>query len=169
MKAPEQEDHPSLDIPVTGRFMLNAKVEGCAMIQIGELSDRTGVPAKTIRYYEGIGLLSPTSRSENRYRLYDQKDAERLRFIKSARALDFSLQEIAQILAARDRHEPPCGHVMELIHSHIDEVERRIQELEALRSELTNLYEAGQGLPEDIHMRSCVCHLIQVSGSRKND
>lgn len=139
------------------------------MIQIGELSDRTGVPAKTIRYYEGIGLLSPTSRSENRYRLYDQKDAERLRFIKSARALDFSLQEIAQILAARDRHEPPCGHVMELIHSHIDEVERRIQELEALRSELTNLYEAGQGLPEDIHMRSCVCHLIQVSGSRKND
>lgn len=137
------------------------------MFQIGELSDRTGVPAKTIRYYEDVGLLSPAQRDDNRYRLYDQRDVERLRFIRSARALDFSLQEIAQILAARDRHEPPCSHVMELIQSHIDEVERRIQELEILRSELTNLYEAGQGLPEDIHMRSCVCHLIQISGSRK--
>jgi DNA-binding transcriptional MerR regulator len=147
--------------------MLNSKVEVSAMFQIGELSDRTGVPAKTIRYYEDIGLLPPTKRDDNRYRLYEQKDAERLRFIKSARALDFSLQEIAQILAARDRNEPPCGHVMDLIQSHIDEVERRIQELETLRSELANLFEAGQGLPDDIHMRSCVCHLIQISGSKK--
>lgn len=139
------------------------------MFQIGELSERTGVPAKTIRYYEDIGLLSPASRSENRYRLYDPKDVERLRFIKSARTLDFSLQEIAQILAARDRHEPPCGHVMDLIQSHIDEVERRIQELKALRSELTNLYEAGQSLPEDVHMRSCVCHLIRISDSGKGN
>lgn len=137
------------------------------MLQIGALSDQTGVPARTIRYYERIGLLAPASRGENRYRLYEAKDAERLRFIRSARALDFSLQEIAQVLAARDRHEPPCGHVMDLIQSHIDEVERRIQELEALRSELTNLYEAGQGLPEDVHMRSCVCHLIRISDSGK--
>lgn len=149
--------------------MLASLDEGSAKVHIGELSQRTGVPARTIRYYEDIGLLSPASRGENRYRLYDQKDAERLRFIKSARALDFSLQEIAQILAARDRHEPPCGHVMDLIQNHIDEVERRIQELETLRSELTHLYVAGQGLPEDIHMRSCVCHLIQVSGSKKGN
>lgn len=149
--------------------MLNSKIEVYVMFQIGELSDQTGVPAKTIRYYEDIGLLSPAKRDDNRYRLYDQKDAERLRFIKSARALNFSLQEIAQILAARDRHEPPCGHVMDLIQSHIDEVERRIQELETLRSELTNLYEAGQGLPEDVHMRSCVCHLIRISDSKRGN
>lgn len=139
------------------------------MFQIGELSERTGVPSKTIRYYEDIGLLSPANRGDNRYRLYDQKDTERLRFIRSARALDFTLQEIAQILAARDRNEPPCGHVIELIQSHLDEVERRIQELETLRSELTHLFEAGQGLPEDIHMRSCVCHLIQISGATKGN
>ena len=149
--------------------MLKFKFEVNMMLQIGALSDQTGVPTRTIRYYEKIGLLSPASRGENRYRLYDQTDAERLRFIKSARALDFSLQEIAQILAARDRHEPPCGHVMDLIQSHIDEVERRIQELEALRSELTNLYEAGQGLPEDVHMRSCVCHLIRISDSKRGN
>ena len=137
------------------------------MLQIGELSERTGVPARTIRYYEGIGLLSPARRDDNRYRLYDEKTVERLRFIRSARALDFSLQEIAQILAARDRHEPPCNHVMDIIQEHIDEIEIRIRELEALKRDLTALYEAGQSLPEDIHMRSCVCHLIQISGGKK--
>ncbi|MCI0711821.1 MAG: heavy metal-responsive transcriptional regulator [Chloroflexi bacterium] len=139
------------------------------MLQIGELSDLTGVPAKTIRYYEDIGLLPPARRDDNHYRLYEQKDAERLRFIRSARALDFSLQEIAQILAARDRHEPPCGHVMEIIQSHIDEIEARIRELEQLKQELTVLYDAGQDLPEDVHMRSCVCNLIQISGTKKGN
>lgn len=138
------------------------------MFQIGELSERTGVPAKTIRYYEEIGLLPPAKRDDNRYRLYDAKEVERLRFIRSARALDFSLQEIAQVLAARDRHEPPCGHVMDIIQDHIDDIEIRIRELEDLKRNLTDLYKAGQGLPEDIHMRACVCHLIQISGS-KND
>jgi DNA-binding transcriptional MerR regulator len=137
------------------------------MFQIGDLSARTGVPTKTIRYYEEIGLLPPAQRDDNRYRLYDRKDAEQLRFIRSARALDFSLQEIAQILAARDRHEPPCHHVMDLIQSHIEEIELRIRELEQLKQELTTLYETGQDLPEDIHMRACVCHLIQISGGKK--
>jgi DNA-binding transcriptional MerR regulator len=137
------------------------------MLQIGELSDRTGVPARTIRYYERIGLLAPASQSENRYRLYEAKDAERLRFIRSARAPDFSLQEIAQILAARDRNEPPCSHVMTLIQSHINEIETRIRELEQVKRDLTTLYTAGQGLPDDIHMRSCVCHLIRISGNQK--
>ena len=137
------------------------------MFQIGELSKHADVPEKTIRYYEEIGLLPPARRSANSYRIYDEADVERLRFIRSARALDFALQEIAQILAARDRREPPCGHVMELLQDHIDDIETRIHELEQLKRDLTTLYEAGRGLPEDVQMRSCVCHLIQVSGKEK--
>ena len=102
------------------------------MLEIGELSRQTGVAIKTIRYYEEIGLLAPASRGENRYRLYDPKDIERPCFIRSARALGFSLEEIAQILAARDRQEPPCNHVMSLIQNHIGEIEIRIRELEQL-------------------------------------
>lgn len=138
------------------------------MLQIGELSQQTGVAIKTIRYYEEIGLLVPASRGENRYRLYDPKDIERLRFIRSARALGFSLHEIAQILAARDRYEPPCDHVMTLIQNHIAEIEIRIRELEQLKSDLASLYKAGQELPEDIDMRSCVCHLIRTGLSNKD-
>ena len=137
------------------------------MFQIGELSKHADVPEKTIRYYEEIGLLPPARRSANSYRVYDEADVERLRFIRSARALDFTLQEIAPILAARDRREPPCGHVMELLHDHIGEIETRIDELEQLKRDLTALYEAGRGLPEDVQMRSCVCHLIRISGGKK--
>jgi DNA-binding transcriptional MerR regulator len=139
------------------------------MFQIRELSDRANVPAKTIRYYEAIGLLAPARRSANGYRLYDRQDAERLSFIRSARTLDFSLSEIARILAVRDRHQPPCQHVMELIQTHMDEVEIRLRELQKLKRDLTALYQAGQDLPEDVQMSSCVCQLIRVrvSGGAK--
>ncbi len=56
---------------------------------------------------------------------------------------------------------------MKLIQSHIEEIELRIRELEQLKRDLSTLYEAGQGLPEDVQMRSCVCKLIQISGGKK--
>lgn len=132
------------------------------MYQIGELSAQTDVPKKTIRYYEEIGLLPPAKRSANGYRIYDEADVERLRFIRRARALDFALNEIAEILAFRERNEPPCNYVMNLMHEQIDKVEERIRNLQQIRDELKALYEAGLQLPEDVQMRKCVCHLIEV-------
>lgn len=132
------------------------------MIQIKEISLQSGVPEKTIRYYEEIGLLPPAQRAENNYRLYAETDIDRLRFIKNARALGFHLIEIAQILATQARDEPPCHHVMDILQHHLDELDNRIRELETLRQDLAGLYEAGQNLPQDVQMRECVCHLIQL-------
>lgn len=132
------------------------------MYQIGELSALTEVQEKTIRYYEDIGLLPPAQRSANSYRVYGEADVERLRFIRRSRALDFALDEIMEILAFRERSEPPCQYVMNLMHEQIDKVEERIRNLQQIRDELKALYEAGQKLPEDVQMRACVCHLIQV-------
>ena len=132
------------------------------MYQIGEVSALAEIPEKTIRYYEEIGLLPPAQRSPNGYRTYDEADVERLRFIRRARALDFALDEIAEILAFRERNEPPCSYVMDLMHEQIDKVEERIRNLQQVRDELKGLYEAGLQLPEDVQMRRCVCHLIQV-------
>ena len=64
------------------------------MFQISELSKQAGVPAKTIRYYEEIELIPPARRAENGYRIYNETDVERLRFIRRARALDFALDDI---------------------------------------------------------------------------
>lgn len=132
------------------------------MIQIKDVSLRSGVPTKTIRYYEEIGLLPPPKRSENNYRLYNDEDIERLRFIKSARALGFHLLEIAQILSVQDRNEPPCSHVMDILQHHMNEIDDRIRELENLRQDLSRLFEAGKNLPQDVKMQTCICHLIRL-------
>lgn len=132
------------------------------MLRIGELSKQTGVSSKTIRYYEEIGLLPEPQRAENGYRAYSQDDVDRLQFIRRARALDFALDEIAEILAFKERDEPPCKHVMDLICHRIDAIESQISDLERVRDELKALHEAGQDLPEDVRMRTCICHLVQT-------
>jgi len=85
---------------------------------------------------------------------------ERLLFIQRARSLDFKLDDINEILDFRDRKEPPCRYVMSLMSSQIDEISTRIRDLERMRNELKALHSAGLQLPEDVQMRSCVCHLI---------
>lgn len=139
------------------------------MLRIGELSDHVGVPSKTIRYYEEIGLLPEPQRAENGYRIYADADVDRLQFIRRARALDFSLDDIAEILAFRERDEPPCRYVMDLMCDQIVVIEQRIRDLERLRDELTALHTAGQNLPEDVQMRACVCHLIQTGMETKSE
>jgi DNA-binding transcriptional MerR regulator len=135
------------------------------MYRIGEASTRAGVSTKTIRYYEEIGLIPPAERTASGYRMYVDADVDRLRFIRSARALDFSLEDIKEILAFRDREEPPCQYVIDLMEDHIDQISDRIRELERLRNELRHLVEVGLTLPEDIQMKACICHVIQEEPS----
>jgi DNA-binding transcriptional MerR regulator len=136
------------------------------MYSIGQLSQRTGVATETIRYYERIALLSRPQRAENGYRQYDHTDVERLQFIRRSRSLDFTLDEIREILAFRERYEPPCSYVMSVMQDRIGEIEQRIQDLEKLRDDITALHEAGKHLPQDVQMKTCVCHLIQTSGEQ---
>ncbi len=142
------------------------RCEVMTMFHIRELCARTGVPPKTVRYYEQIGLLPPAQRAPNGYRLYSDADVERLQFIRNARALDFALDVIAEILAFRDRGAPPCQYVMNVLRDRIGEVEDRIARLQRTKDELVTLYDAGHHLPEDALMRTCVCHLIQA-GNRQ--
>ena len=131
-------------------------------LRIGELAEQTGVGARTIRYYEQIGLLPCPKRSPNGYRCYSQEDASRLQFIRRARALDFALDEIREILAFRDRQEAPCLYVLHTIDLKISQVEHRIADLERLKRDLEELRQAATGLSvDDVEWKACVCHLIQ--------
>jgi len=132
------------------------------MFTIGNLSKKTGVGTEAIRYYERIGLIPKPQRAENGYRVYSEEDSERLSFIRRARVLDFTLDEIDEILAFRERNEAPCSHVMAVMERRIDEIETRIRDLQNMRDEISRLHEVGKQLPEDVQMRSCVCHLIQT-------
>lgn len=135
------------------------------MLSIGQLSQQTGISPQAIRYYERIALLPPPQRAANGYRVYTEADVERLNFIRRARALDFTLDEIDEILAFRERQEPPCSYVLDVMDRRIEEINARIRDLQRLRDEMTELYEAGRLLPEDVQMRECVCHLIKTGGS----
>ena len=131
------------------------------MFSIGELSLHTGVSTQTIRYYERIALLPKPRRAKNGYRTYDNTDIERLQFVTRARQLDFSLDDIAEILAFRERNEAPCSIVMDVMAQQIDEIDSRIDDLIRLREELAQLHRMGLTMPEDIEMKRCVCHLIK--------
>jgi DNA-binding transcriptional MerR regulator len=106
---------------------------------IGQVARQTGINPKTIRYYEEIGLLPRPRRGDNNYRVYSEDTVIRIKFIKKAKSLGFTLKEIREILALRDRGFKPCSHVRSLLKQRIFDVEQKISELTALRAQLKRL------------------------------
>jgi DNA-binding transcriptional MerR regulator len=127
-------------------------------MRIGELADQVGVNPKTVRYYEQIGLIPPAPRTSGGYREYTDTDAARLTFIKTAQRLGLSLEEVAEILRLRERGEPPCGYVRDVISQQLRSIDKRIAELRALRSELRELRQAADSIPE---VDGATCRIIE--------
>ena len=96
---------------------------------IGELARAVGVPTSTIRYYERAGLLRPDARTYSNYRQYTAKTLDRLRFIRSAQATGFSLEDIRQLLSLTHADEPPCAEVVTLTKKRLGEIRQRVKEL----------------------------------------
>jgi DNA-binding transcriptional MerR regulator len=107
-----------------------------AGLLIGDVAERTGLSAPTIRYYESIGLLTPPPRSATGYRRYTETTVEELRFIKKAQGLGFSLDEIGEILKLSRAGDTPCAHVLDLARHHLRAVEERIEQLIRFRQQL---------------------------------
>lgn len=129
---------------------------------IHELAQLTGISAKTIRYYESIGLLPKPQRSANNYRQYSEAIVERLRFIVSARSLGFSLSDIGEFLKARDAGTLPCQKVLDSFDQKIIDIDHRIADLLALRETLSRIRADGETLPPDKECdEQCVCYLIE--------
>ncbi len=130
-------------------------------MQIQDLARRTGLLAKTIRYYESAGVLPPPKRRPNGYREYSEADVERVRLAAGARRLGLSLDDITEILAMRDRGEAPCRVLLDVIARETEQIQQRIAELERLEKELRELYELGLKFPmDDVDGKDCLCHLV---------
>jgi DNA-binding transcriptional MerR regulator len=108
-------------------------------MRIGEIAHRTGVPAKTIRFWEDEGLLPPPARTPAGYRDYGPVVLDRLGFIRHAQTAGLSLSAIRQVLEISDGGEPPCVHVTELIARRLAEVDARLAELNRTRDQLVVL------------------------------
>ena len=113
-------------------------------MSIGELAQRTGVSPEAIRYYEREGVIPPATRTgAGSYRQYGTTDAERLRFVRRARDLGFSLEEVGELLTlASGDPTRPCGHINQIAHAHLAQVDSKLSQLRALRRELGRLIEA---------------------------
>ncbi len=106
---------------------------------IGELAELTEVSRDTLRHYERKGVLSRPSRSAKGYRLYSAKAVERVRLIRRALAVGFTLDELARILAERERGSAPCRTAHTLVVSKLENVKERLREMQMLRDELETL------------------------------
>ncbi len=114
-------------------------------MNIGEAAALSGISAKAIRYYESIGLIEPAPRSDGGYRSYGDTDVAFLRFIRHARGLGFSVEDVANLLELyRDRNRASAD-VKAIAETHVAEIERKIAELESIRRTLAHLIEKCHG------------------------
>ena len=113
-------------------------------MNIGVVARKSGLPAKTIRYYEDIGLVR-ADRKPNGYRDYSEEHLNTLRFLARARSLGFSIEDCRQLLSLYEDRERASSDVKTLASAHIREVEKKIVELEGIRATLSSLVDACQG------------------------
>ena len=118
-------------------------------MNIGDVATRSGLPAKTIRYYEDIGLIKP-QRSENGYRCFVEADLHKLAFLGRARALGFTIEDCRMLMALYEDESRASGDVKRLAQEHLCKIETKIADLQAMRDTLTELVHscAGDSRPD---------------------
>lgn len=106
---------------------------------IGQASKATGIKVPTIRFYEQEGLLKVPPRTASGRRLYSDDDVQRLTFIRHARTLGFEIADIRSLLDLADHPDRPCDQADEIAARHLEAVESRLRQLEALKAELSRI------------------------------
>lgn len=119
-------------------------------MNIGQASKASGVTAKMIRYYDEIGLVRPSSRTESNYREFDDRAVNELRFIRRARSLGFSVPEITQLLSLWRDRERPSREVKAIASKHLAGLDARIAEMQTMADTLRHLAQccAGDDRPD---------------------
>lgn len=137
-------------------------------MKVSELAKAASVSADTVRYYSRAGLLSPRRDDANGYQLFDANDLQRLRFVRTARQLGFTLKEITDILHDADRHRSPCPRVRDLFSKKLIVVEQQLRELKALRNRMRDAMQQWQTLPDGTPNGHSICRLIEDWHEQEN-
>jgi len=131
--------HPAtLDIAIVGSLRMTN-------MNIGQAATASGISAKMIRHYEGVGLLPAPKRTESGYRQYNESEIHALRFIRQARDLGFSIHEIGDLLSLWHDRRRPSRLVKAMAETHIQALEQKAQELLAMKSTLEHLVHCCHG------------------------
>lgn len=131
------------------------------MMTVSQFAKRADVAPHVIRYYARIGLLKPRRQSGSDYKLFTAADVKRLHFIHRAKALGFTLDEIAKIFHESSHGKSPCPSVREIIRRRIDENRRALGELGALQRRMEKAAAQWEEMPDGMPDGDTVCHLIE--------
>ncbi|MEZ5347111.1 MAG: MerR family DNA-binding protein [Pyrinomonadaceae bacterium] len=131
------------------------------MLTASILAKRADVPVYTVRHYTKIGLLNPTQREDNGYKIYRGSDVTLLRFISNAKELGFTLKEISEILGESDKGKSPCPLVREIIETRIAETRAQIKSLRKMLAKMESAKAAWENMKDGIPTGHSVCHLIE--------
>lgn len=115
------------------------------LLTVSQLARATEVGADTVRYYERIGIIGEASRTDSGYRKFDGQAADRIRFIKNAQEMGFSLDEIKELMRLADDDAADCSAVSEFARRKADELEDRIRKMRRFKRELDELVDACSG------------------------
>ncbi|MEA5599915.1 heavy metal-responsive transcriptional regulator [Nostoc sp. UHCC 0252] len=126
---------------------------------IGQVTDISGISIRTIRYYESLGLLKSSKRTEGGFRQFSVDVLTRLAFIKRAQNLGLSLEEIGNILKVYDQGQTPCGEIKEKLEDKLLQIDHQIDQLLTLRSEIKGLLSGWKDLNN--HHEDTICPIIQ--------
>lgn len=135
-------------------------------MNIGDVAQLSGVPAKTIRYYEDIGLIEPL-RSSNGYRAFRESDVHKLLFLGRARSLGFTIEDCRTLLRLYEDESRTSAEVKRVAQSHLRQIDRKIAELREMRNTLADLVDACAG----DHRPDCpiLTDLASLPGSEKRE
>ena len=128
---------------------------------VNELANEVGVPAHVVRYYTRIGLLKPQRNPENGYKLFRSDDVRTLRFIRQAKELGFTLNEISVFLEKIAEGDSPCPNVRRLLEEHIAQNQKEIQSLQALQARMEGALNRWQQMSDGQPNAEIMCPLIE--------
>ncbi|WP_299350962.1 Cu(I)-responsive transcriptional regulator [uncultured Shimia sp.] len=128
-------------------------------MNIGEVADKSGLPAKTIRYYEDIGLVTP-NRSDNGYRQFRDSDLHKLTFLARARTLGFSIEDCRTLMALYEDDSRASADVKSVASQHLERIDQKITQLQSMRDTLSHLVAecAGDNRPDCPILNDLACH-----------
>ena len=130
-------------------------------MQIGELAKRAHVTVQTVRFYERLKLLPDPQRKDSGYRVYSEPDLKRLLFVRQAKSLGFSLDEIRDILRMRERGHCPCGEVITIAERHLRAVEQQLHNLSKFRDGLSRAVKQWKKSGSQTLSADAICALIE--------
>lgn len=138
------------------------------MLTVSELAKSSGATPHAVRYYTRTGLLRPERNPHNGYRLYKPREINWLRFIRQAKRLGYTLNEIKAIMHDSDQGQSPCPRVREILLKRIDENRQQLEELMALQTRMEQALEQWANMPNGEPDGHSVCHLIETFTGKGN-